>query len=272
MKKSLIILLFVFGLAAQSSYDYENMTKEQYAAELAKWRNDLSEAEAKIAEIDKQMAELDKEITANEKQAKDAYIKTLAKVNIDEEKLNSYNSELNTLKSDIEAFLAQSPEEAYKNRRQIKAFENRLAELKKTDASILSGPVGTIAAIENLIAQAKEKSTLPNTMYEVAKGDYLWKIAAKNDVYGDAYAWVRLYNANKSLISNPDIIQPKWMLTVPRSVDANQYLVRKGDNLYKISKEFGGVFTWVKLHQANSNIIEDANLIFPYQVLTVPGE
>lgn len=49
--------------------------------------------------------------------------------------------------------------------------------------------------------------------YEVQKGDSLSKIA--KDRYGDASKWKMIYEANKNLLKNPDIIHPGQMLELP---------------------------------------------------------
>ena len=46
--------------------------------------------------------------------------------------------------------------------------------------------------------------------YEVAKGDNLTKIGKK---YG--LGWKEIYEANRDLIKNPDLIQPGWKLKIP---------------------------------------------------------
>ena len=35
-----------------------------------------------------------------------------------------------------------------------------------------------------------------SAQYKVRKGDNLWKIAARKEVYGDPYMWITIYNAN----------------------------------------------------------------------------
>jgi len=49
--------------------------------------------------------------------------------------------------------------------------------------------------------------------YEVQKGDSLSKIAKK--FYGEAGAWKRIFEANRDVVKNPDLIQPGWTLKIP---------------------------------------------------------
>ena len=46
--------------------------------------------------------------------------------------------------------------------------------------------------------------------YEVKSGDNLSKIGAKYGV-----TWKEIYEANKDIIKNPDLIQPGWKLKIP---------------------------------------------------------
>ena len=52
-------------------------------------------------------------------------------------------------------------------------------------------------------------------VYTVQSGDSLSKIAKKH--YGNANAWTKIYNANKSEIGdNPDLIHPGQKFVIPR--------------------------------------------------------
>jgi nucleoid-associated protein YgaU len=55
----------------------------------------------------------------------------------------------------------------------------------------------------------------PHT-HTVQAGENLWQIARYWEVYEDGKMWERIYEANKDKISNPDVIQPGWVLTIPR--------------------------------------------------------
>ena len=50
--------------------------------------------------------------------------------------------------------------------------------------------------------------------YEVQKGDSLWKIA--KNAYGDGNRHPDIFEANKEVIQNPDLIFPGQMLRIPK--------------------------------------------------------
>lgn len=49
--------------------------------------------------------------------------------------------------------------------------------------------------------------------YTIAKGDSLSKIAKR--VYGSAKEWKKIYEANKDIIKNPDLIYPGQVIKIP---------------------------------------------------------
>ena len=64
----------------------------------------------------------------------------------------------------------------------------------------------------NLVKTQTEKITFSGNNYLVKEGDYLWKIAI--EAYGDGYAWTKIAKVNN--LTNPDLIYPKSVLTIPR--------------------------------------------------------
>ena len=53
--------------------------------------------------------------------------------------------------------------------------------------------------------------------YVVQKGESLWTIAAKKEIYGKATGWRRIFDANRDLLKSPDRVRPGMTLKIPRS-------------------------------------------------------
>ena len=82
------------------------------------------------------------------------------------------------------------------------------------------------AAVEPAPAPAPEPvAPAPTTMnYEVVKGDNLWAISGKPDVYADPYKWPLIYKANSDQIKDADLIYPGQVFTIdtaPSSADVD---------------------------------------------------
>ena len=67
----------------------------------------------------------------------------------------------------------------------------------------------------NVSAGGSSTSPAPDIArtYVVVKGDSLSKIAKRE--YGDAQQWRRIYDANRDIIKDPDLILPGQTLRLP---------------------------------------------------------
>jgi len=101
----------------------------------------------------------------------------------------------------------------------------RLAETAKQKAlAAKQKPVAPPpAVVEKKVEKAPPPPPKPGfSEYTVVKGDCLWKISKSKDVYGDAYQWPLIYDANKDQIKNPDLIYPKQVLKIKQDVSQDE--------------------------------------------------
>lgn len=103
--------------------------------------------------------------------------------------------------------------------------------------------------------------------YIIKKGDNLWKIAAA--VYGDGYSWDKIYEANKTQIADPDVLNEGTRITLPRlESEITEYTVVKGDTLWGVSEKICHTgFAWTTI--AADNSISNPKSIEPGLVLKV---
>ena len=74
-------------------------------------------------------------------------------------------------------------------------------------SNVVSGSSSTAPSPAGSAAAGGER------FYVVAKGDSLSKISKM--FYGDANQWKRIFDANRDVIRNADLIQPGWKLRIP---------------------------------------------------------
>lgn len=120
-------------------------------------------------------------------------------------------------------------------------------------------------------------------IYEVVKGDSLWKIAAKE--YNDGYAWAKIAAANNlktpsSLIVGQKIILPKLEVkevitktgeTETSISQGSEYKVIRGDSLWKIAvRTYGDGYQWTKIWQENKTKLNNPGKLEIGMILMIP--
>jgi len=63
-----------------------------------------------------------------------------------------------------------------------------------------------------------EPRPAPEGNYTVRRGDSLWRISERGEVYGNAYKWPLIFRANSDKIEDADLIFPGQELSYPRDV------------------------------------------------------
>jgi nucleoid-associated protein YgaU len=73
-----------------------------------------------------------------------------------------------------------------------------------------------IAAARATVASRGAGAAAGGAAVTVRAGDSLWRISARDTIYGDGRRWTDLYEANRNRIRNADRIYPGQELVVPR--------------------------------------------------------
>lgn len=269
---ALVIGLLSLSLVAPAVAQEKKMTMQEYNTELAAAQKREADAKAESAKLDAEIAQLRQDLASTEQQTTQTWDEIYAMLGTDRAGVEAYRNQLNQLEADIDGLLALSPEELFKRRAELDQLQARLDEMKKSNIYKLTEMQDRIATLEGKMTQLR--SRMPKAVYDqytVVKGDYLWRISKKPDIYGDPYQWMRIYSYNREMIKNPDLIYPNWNLKIQREVGPDEYLVKKGDSLRKISQSMGDAMSWTKIYEANKDIIgDDKSRLYPYTVLRMP--
>lgn len=93
-----------------------------------------------------------------------------------------------------------------------KYFSFKLLEYRdfgyKTVVTTQTATIAKAMAAPTVTKNPKAKQT-----YTVKSGDSLWAIAKK--IYGDGAKYMTIFNANKSILKNPNLIRSGQVLTIP---------------------------------------------------------
>jgi nucleoid-associated protein YgaU len=266
--------ILLFALSSTAFAQEQKIKMSDYKAQMADMQKKEADNTTKIAALEADIAVLQKQIDDTQTQIDAQWDEVYALLGTDRAGAEAYRKNLADIDGQIEGLAALSPEDLFRRRGEIDGIEKQIAEAKGSKLAMLTDVQNKIADLEAKVAGLKAK--MPANIYDqytVIKGDYLWKISKKPDIYNDPYQWIRIYCVNKDQIKDPDIINPAQVFNIARSVGKNEHLVAKGEWLSKIAgsaEVFNDPTKWTKIYEANKDVISNPNTIYPYQVLVIP--
>jgi nucleoid-associated protein YgaU len=267
-----LVLVLLVSLSG-TAFAAEKMTRDEYKAKLAEYTQREQQATQDIATLEGQISELKAQLAALNSDITDLDRTVLSKVGAQDPSIQAFGRQLDSLLDQLEGLMALAPEVLLQRRGELMEIEEQVAELKISKISTLPKMKAKLDRLDEMIGQLKARIAQPVTVdYMVMRGDNLWNIAKKDDIYADPYMWPRLYRANKEQIEDPDLIFPDQKLAIPFGVAENQYLVTRGDFLFQIAAEvYNDPGKWHKIYEANKEQIVEPHLLFPAQVLEIPS-
>jgi len=268
-----VALFLMVGVGTVSAQ--EEMTMDEYKAQLQQWVDREAAAKSEIAKCDAEIASLNSQISDVNGQIQSVWADIYNEIGTTEAEVADHRAQLRTLDSELSALANLSPEELFKKRDEVDAIEAKVNEHRSERIAALTEFQDKLAALEGKIASLRGR--MPKALYDeytVQRGDYLWRISRKPDVYGDPMQWVRIYSYNRDQIKDPDLIYPDQIFKIHKESGPDEYLVSPGDNLSKIAGSMdvlGDPTKWREIYEANKNVIGDEpGMIYPHQVLKIP--
>jgi len=135
-------------------------------------------------------------------------------------KAKSASEEINGAKEMVNTSKSQYDSGQYPESIQSSDEAQRLATIamntmgsKSQVASTTNGNKGNVAGVSGSEESTEFDIYIVRYFKDRAK-DCLWFISAK--FYKNPREWKKIYNANRNIIRNPDLIRPGWKLKVPR--------------------------------------------------------
>lgn len=276
MKKTVIsglALALVIGLSSVAQAQEDKMTREEYVAQMADLQQRETAAQQQIEALSGQIEDLNGQMNACDLAIADLNDQVRMLVEATDTQIDAFGNRLDAIIGQLEGLLSLAPEVLIQRRGEAMALAAEVEGMKGNKISAIPEMAEKIAQIDSLLGQIKARIAQPVTIdYTVERGDNLWNIAKKENLYDDPYMWPRIYRANREEIKDPDMIFPEQTLAVPFGVAENQYLVTRGDFLFKIAADvYNDASKWHKIYEANKAQVVEPHLIFPAQVLEIPS-
>ncbi len=276
---NILVLGLVLILGAQLANAQDNkMKKEDWTNEMNSLNGQQNKLKYEIDSLQKAIAGIKDEGDKIDKETENIWNEIYAAIGTDKAAVEAMRKKLADLEARLNDYAKMSDEALSKIVKELESFKAEIDANKKDRRYALTEIFNKVNDLSNRAEQLIQRGknyTPPrpkHDTYVVMRGDYLWRISGKKDVYSDPYQWIKIYSANRDQIRNPDLIFPNQSFTIPRSAESNEYWVVRGDYMKGIAqKVYGNPSDWVKIYNANKKIIgEDASRIYPHTILIIP--
>ncbi|MDH5711002.1 MAG: LysM peptidoglycan-binding domain-containing protein [Gammaproteobacteria bacterium] len=102
------------------------------------------------------------------------------------------------------------------------AIAQQKAENEKYMNSMSDADRAALAGAESDMSAGKQSGMGAGvTSYSVVRGDNLWDISGKENVYGNSYQWPLIYKTNRSKIKDADLIYPGQVFDIDQNASAS---------------------------------------------------
>ncbi len=268
-----LALALVISLSSVAQAQENKMTREEYVAKMADLQQRETAAQQQIETLNGQIEDLKDQLNSTDLAIANLNDQIRTLVGASSTQIEAFGNRLDSIIGQLEGLLSLAPEVLIQQKGEAKKLAAEVDNMKDNKIAAIPEMAEKLARIDSLLSQIKARIAQPVTIdYTVERGDNLWNIAKKERVYDDPYMWPRIYRANKEKIKDPDMIFPEQTLAVPFGVAENQYLVNRGDFLFKVAADvYNDASKWHKIYEANKAQIVEPHLIFPAQVLEIPS-
>jgi len=268
-----LALALVISLSSVAQAQENKMTREEYVAKMADLQQRETASQQQIETLNGQIEDLKDQLNSTDLAIANLNDQIRTLVGASSTQIEAFGNRLDSIIGQLEGLLSLAPEVLIQQKGEAKKLAAEVDNMKDNKIAAIPEMAEKLARIDSLLSQIKARIAQPVTIdYTVERGDNLWNIAKKERVYDDPYMWPRIYRANKEKIKDPDMIFPEQTLAVPFGVAENQYLVNRGDFLFKVAADvYNDASKWHKIYEANKAQIVEPHLIFPAQVLEIPS-
>lgn len=220
LSKYLIGLLTLIVLLSTNILAQEDMSVEEWEAEMSRLR---SQKDALTSEIAGLKGDID-DLKA-----------TLSGLMSYEDCLNELYALVGATKTDVDNFRKAVSELEGKIRRKEGPKADRQKDLNALKTNKISALPEFFDKVHNQMQKSLDSwvEDAQDISYTVVKGDHLWGIARKKEHYGNGFAWPVIYKANRDQIKNPDLIYPKQTFKLPKLTEEEKSKYEKLRQNYK---------------------------------------
>ncbi|MFH1050052.1 MAG: hypothetical protein V1779_03865 [bacterium] len=192
--------------------------EDQAVIRIQEFKTKIAGLEEQLQALKVDMAGLEKKLEDTKTSIKDCNDNLYSMIGATMADVNAFRQQLGVIEGKIRE-MQRLPDDVLADKQaDVFALEAELNELRKVKVSLLPEFYPKIIKLAKeinpgLLREKKVREYIVKSWFE--NRDCLWNIAGNVEIYGDPLQWPKVWQANASIIRNPDIIHPGQVLTLP---------------------------------------------------------
>jgi hypothetical protein len=216
----------------------EKMTKDEWQAQMSSTTQRIADLKKEGAGLDSQKVALQAQSTKADADVKACEDALYAMLGVTRADVEAFDKELNDMEKRVGELQRMTDAELVGYKDEISRMNDRLKEMAGSKIAMIPRYGDRVHALQDKVA-ALMQSLQKEKTYTVGTWsrdrDCLWNIARKKDIYDNAWMWPKIWQGNRDLIKDPDIIKHRWVLKIPEGKElsrdeksaANRYYRKK---------------------------------------------
>jgi nucleoid-associated protein YgaU len=210
----LALVLVVGNVSAQ-----EEMTAEEWQAEMNRYTQLRDEASASVASTKEQIEGLKSQSTAMDENIQKCMDELYALVGSNATEAAAYRAEIAAAEAQANGLMRLSDADLMARSSEVDALETDVKNLWGNRLSVIPEFYDRLTALNEKVASLRTTLAGSGKVYTVGTWsrdrDCLWNISKKKDIYDNAWMWPKIWQGNRDQIKDPDIIHPGQKLKIP---------------------------------------------------------
>lgn len=215
------------------------ITKDEAVLRILDFQNTIQSKEATTVSLEAKIKKAKEDLAKANADLKDCDAKILELIGATNADIEAYRQKLGIVDGKIRELQRLSNDQLIESQDKVKALEAELNMLRMSKIACIeefyTKVISMAKDIRGLYREKKIKSYTVGTWAE--NRDCLWNIASKTEIYNDPMLWPKIWQSNKDLVKNPDVIFPGQVLILPEKADKTTDEIKAERKYWRIKKQ-----------------------------------
>ncbi len=232
----LLMLLLCAPFALAQDQSGQEMTKDQWQAEINRMTGERNDLNARMKSVNAQIDSLKGLSTRRDDEYKRCLDELYGLVGSNADEADAYRREIDDVEKTVGELSQLSDADLMNRSADVDSLAAHMDRLWKNKLSVIPEFYDRLTALNDKVKALQTTLGGQAKTYTVRTWrqdrDCLWNISKKRDIYNNPWLWPKIWQGNRDQIRDPDVIHPRQKLKIPKGGPLTQDEKRAANRYY----------------------------------------